>query len=68
MTPAIIIKIVVGALSAILLGWYANWKFYRSGKETQKGIDQNASFEKHKKAEEIAARPVNSVEDVIDRL
>lgn len=68
MTPAIIIKIVVGALSAILLGWYANWKFYRSGKETQKGIDQNASFEKHKKAEEIAARPVNSVDDAIDRL
>ena len=68
MSSVILIKIGVAALSAILLGWYANWKFYRSGKETQKGIDQNASFEKHKKAEEIAAKPAGSVDDIIGKL
>jgi len=67
-TTALIVKTIVGLLAALILGWYANWRFYQSGKKTQKDIDQSASFKKHKKAEEIAARPVNSVDDAIDRL
>ena len=60
-----IIMWVVGAIGG---GITLKWGFYQLGKKTQKGIDQNASFEKHKKAEEIAARPVNSVDDIIERL
>ena len=68
MTTALIVKTIAGLLAALILGWYANWRFYQSGKKTQKDIDQSASFRKHKKAEEIAARPVDSVDDAIDRL
>lgn len=64
----LLLKIVGGILSAFFLGWYAKWKFYQSGKEVQKGIDQNASFKKQKKAEEIAAKSSGNAEDIIDRL
>lgn len=69
MTLALMPWIIGAVLSALGVGMAVKlYLSYRYGRKTQEIIDKDASFKKQKKAEEIAAKPAGSVDDIIDRL
>lgn len=72
MISVAVVKIIVGALSAILLGWYAKWKFYQSGKQTQREIYKDAEIKQGNKEKEVLgmlAQPdASSDDELIGRL